>query len=67
MISCHDDSPPPFAASSAVSRHRSKKKARGGGNAVVELTENNFEDMVMKSDEVRRDFSLSWAFLSSDR
>eukprot|EP00904_Undaria_pinnatifida_P007296 jgi/Undpi1/3697/HiC_scaffold_16.g07067.m1 len=30
----------------------SKKKARGGGNAVVELTENNFEDMVMKSDEM---------------
>lgn len=30
-----------------------KKKAGGGGNAVVELTENNFEDMVLKSDEVR--------------
>lgn len=35
-----------FAAS------RKKKKPRGGGNAVVELTENNFKEMVLESDEV---------------
>lgn len=40
--------------------NRSKKKPRSGGNAVVELTEKNFEEMVLQSDEVRRSLQFDY-------
>lgn len=35
-----------------VSVRPKAKKPKGGGPAVVELTENNFNEMVLESDEV---------------